>query len=339
MFTSVKLAFTCGVVTGVHESEDNSFTSRVLRGSVTGSLTDPDVPSVVESNNDLISRTNPTRIRVNLPVAVFELRELPRLIRSLGRGYFKAKKLAKRPSYQGAKEGAANINLTYQFGIAPLISDFFKLIDFAETVRRRTDELDRLHKKGGLKRRVALYSNTIVSDEHGPIVLNSFPSYLSISATYVESLSTERWGTIRWVPDGIPSYKTDVTGLQAQAALYALALQPSQIASNVWEALPWSWLIDYFVEIGNFLEVNGNDISLIQGNPCVMTTTKESRRYTVTSKPSWATISPQQPVAEDIVLDRFIGATNPSFAVMPYLNVRQLSILLSLSVAKNRFRK
>jgi len=282
--------------------------------------TDPlsiSLPSADVAN--ILARSNPNRPSVSLPVFVAELKDLPGMIRHAGRLVrTKARELL-------TPKGAAEANLAYQFGMAPLFGDISKMLDFTQVVQRKRDELERLHSKGGLKRRVRV-GEASVSWQGAEGLIEWDPE---IRGYYTKETTGTRWATVRWLPDYtlIPS----ASDLDREAWMLAFGLHLS--ISDLWELLPWSWLIDWFTNFGDILMSQRNHVPVFPSNLCVMTQTRTVTTCVATSGlPQGVTMSGTTK-RTFTTQERSVPAlvTYPS-ASLPFLGAGQLSILASLSV-------
>jgi len=150
-------------------------------------------------------------------------------------------------SYQKKTRWAEIVSSTYleyAFGLAPLIADSKKA---AEALARwHLDSDPDLPKR--LKKRVIGRAEEVASDSNTGNV-----SFSPIASEPGHTAQKRRVTTTR------VQY---VVGLQGEiTADYAsndrlldlLGFKPSNILPAVWEAVPWSWLIDYFTNVGNVL--------------------------------------------------------------------------------------
>lgn len=273
-----------------------------------------------------MARTNPARTNFQGPVSTWELRELGSVIKSVPR-------LLRAKGFSFIRLLASGY-LTYEFGWKPLASDFEKLINFHDSVSRRRQELDRLYDHpNGLKRRVQLryetYSNT--SSPWYPMTL-----LFTAQAIKHDLFRRRIWATIRWKPNvsSIPQTDSDRASM---ARKLAAGFHSSQTFSNIWEGLPWSWLIDWFSNFGDWISAINNSIAHVHGNVNIMVHTTNVRTEQIVSKPSWVTCDPSTPVMTYERKQRFVA---PAIAVpevsLPFLTNRQLSILGSLAILRKR---
>jgi len=198
----------------------------------------PGEKSSAEYATQLQARTNPSRPYVDIPVQLAEMAELPLLVKKAGDSVIK---------------NHASDFLWLQFGLAPLIRDVQKLVKFADAVHRRMDEINRLKGKTGLRRSIDLDSLTASTSNN--IVMNSFMIYVERMCETVGQRNIR--GHARWMPD------VDFSKI-TQREMVALAkrslLGVTWDFSTMWEACPWSWLIDWFSNVGDFLKASRNII-------------------------------------------------------------------------------
>lgn len=238
--------------------------------------------------------TNPSRNDIQLPVFLWELKDIPGMIRHAGRLLNRLKKTGQRASTDafqnwlnaGAPKGgsadkavkeAASAYLAYNFGWAPLVNDLKKMVLFSDSVEKRKNELDRLVSGTGLKRRVVLLRKAGTAKLTG----RSSQAYLPALTVSVEMQSSIlRWATMRWKPSrnplagSIPKTDQDVRNV-------ILGLNASSVAGHVWEALPWSWAVDYFYRVGDVINASNNAVGAELVSSCIMTT--NSRRCTTSA--------------------------------------------------------
>jgi hypothetical protein len=280
----------------------------------------PDRPSNSELATTLKMRTNPSRPVVSLPQFVAELKDLPGLLRGLGRDYFTK---------------AAKTNMNYQFGIAPLVGDLFKMTTLADHASKRSNELHRLFSQGGLRRKIPLYKETLTRD-WGTVTFHDWR--YGIPAHYRGVYTLEVSGWAKWLPDGStlpPTTEEEYLqlahnvcqGLNSRGDLFAL----TNLLPDLWELYPWSWLVDWFTNIGDFLSTMRNTV----GADCVDIQLMDTHVYRLTFKPDLSSYTHGNVRCDrgavDVVRKHRTRATPGLSAQLPFLSARQLSILGSLA--------
>lgn len=305
------------------------------------------VGSLGESLDSMWSRflanTNPSRPEFALPTFIAEMKDLPGMLHQTGKF---AKRLAKsgalrldkksmishlldtvEPTPYGAlsaakRAGAAN--LAVQFGWAPLLSDIIKATQFMESLDRRSQELERLYSGRGLKRRMVLASgnSTHTATEY---VCNK--PVMSASFTHMREIQV--WAVCRWrltarsppIPRG-DDLRRRLLGIDSGA-----------IAETLWELLPWSWLADYFSNVGDLVKLTNNHLAAIASGT-IMT-----KRSTISSHPGGGGgyVKVSGGIRTSIDQQRLLknGLVKPQFGI-PILGAKQSSILGSIAVLRIR---
>lgn len=302
----------------------------------------------LESETDSYLRayniSNPGRPEVLLPVFLAELRDVPKMVRQFGDTLRYIRNGTKRPlntisgSLSYAKKVAAD-NLAYQFGWEALFSDLKKMVLFTDAIKKRSKELDRLHSGRGLKRRITLDDRSETTRGTGATFLgNSTQSFAYQLKEVVTTSSVRRWGTMRYKPNSNSPLPKDDDRIRQMLT----GITPSALASNVWEGIPWSWLADYFTNLGDIVDSTNNsaDVSLVSA--CIMSYT---RQHTFAGGEIFPFNIGGQ-IVGDVVFSPYTRLSEtkvrrvdfPSFPTpsigLPLLGGRQLSILGSLAVMR-----
>jgi hypothetical protein len=252
------------------------------------------------------ARTNPSSPYVDIPVNILELGDVARLLSEVS---------------SNLKRIAAT-NIKYQFGIMPIAGDLAKLVNFAEQVDRRVKQIQKLRTKG-LRRTITLAS--LSKSELQNRVLNSEDAYwtadLEVQTTCVVK------GHCRWVPTMDISHlsQPEMTAL-AKKAVLGLTVD----FSTLWEAMPWSWLIDWGTSMGDFLKAQRNII------PAQLETVTISRALETTY--TWPGADWGYGRITPINIRRWGGYRKPLVvaptAHLPFLSGEQVGILASLAIMR-----
>nr|UJQ85131.1 MAG: hypothetical protein 1 [Leviviridae sp.] len=182
---------------------------------------------------------NPYRPQVDLPLFLFEFREFPRLLRGLGlvlSGRYKA-------------SDVAGGYLAYNFGWKPLISDLAALIDLGGSIAKARRDLQNAAQGGRVSRSLGSMSS------HS--LLSPYQYALGTAGTYtlsrIQNTTVKGWCTARvHLTEPLPTAGDELQELFKRTA-FGLNLRPAML----WDAIPWSWLIDYFTNIGDLMEARG----------------------------------------------------------------------------------
>jgi hypothetical protein len=225
-------------------------------------------PIQVISNGDAALRTkaltNPTRAIVNYPVALFELKDLPHMIHQAG-AILSAGRIGDKQGqfwkHLSPTQRAASAYVGTQFGWAPLVQDLKNLFTATQLVEKRKKEWNNLFKGNGLRMRRKLTTDTLAGS-YDSTVSGFHPTQTSWTAT------TEVWGTIRWTPTA--AYPFNGPPPDDKIRNQILGLSTANVLDNVWQALPWSWLADYFFSLGDSLRAHAGGLELASSVPCIM---------------------------------------------------------------------
>lgn len=296
----------------------------------------PNYPALGDENTfatAAAAKTNPGKPTVQLPVFIFELREIPRLIRDTGRT------LLGKPPGKGIAGKAGSAYLGWQFGWKPLIKDLTDLVTFASAVEKRKQKLRDLVTKGGYRGKYSLNGGHGATGENSYDIVWSMYPWCKLRIT--STTTVKRWAVVHWEPNLPPGILSDDAALTNYARKSVLALHRQQILSNIWEALPWSWLIDYFTNIGNMLEATDNSVAVLSSDTiCVMTHRKTIGTPTILEYDNF-------PGVFDYTLkfslgatgiretkERYLASLSPFRSSIPILTDGQLGILSALGAQR-----
>jgi hypothetical protein len=264
------------------------------------------------------ARSNPSRPYVDIPVNILELRDVVSLIRHRGRGILVGSEdQGLRRRFRHSRN-VGNTNLFYQFGIAPLVGDLVKLRNFHDQVQQRINQMERLASSNGLRRTMnigaweahASYSRVMQSNQH-------------FWTDTVEQVTRQTIRAhCRWLPEG--SFAGLTLADRQRLAMNAV-LGLTIDSSTLWEALPWSWLIDWASNIGQFMTATRNIIPATLSGVHIMRETRSTFRT-------------NGGINSPIRVDLHTKTRNPSWiapvAHFPFLSAGQMGILASLAVTR-----
>jgi hypothetical protein len=136
------------------------------------------------------------------------------------------------------------------------------------------------------------------------------------------------WASVRW------TYKTGAlprsdSELITKARLLAYGLDSSQVTQNVWQAIPWTWLINWFTGFGDFLAASNNSVAIVNQNlGCVMTHTVGAADIKRNSTTGNVTVTQQGGNVD--WKQRGVASISVFNASVPFLSEGQLGILGAL---------
>lgn len=278
------------------------------------------------------ARQNINRPITDLPVFIKELSDIPMMIKSAGETAFFLYKQLYRKKWDDIYEipfQVSNAFLNYQFGIRPIVKDLWNMIDFQTTVSKKLKQLDRLYRGSG----EAVGFNTTVWNDVAYTQDIAYPTGVyqeSFRWQFERYTQRRRWVCLKWQPLNEPPQTDD----QKLALAVRLAYGQDVSFATVWGAMPWSWMVDWFTNVGNYLESTRNTVPVRATNSCIMQSTVTRRRsigaYMV-SNPPGKVVVPR--LCDNVELKRELiapGIGNGLLRDLPFLNGSQLSILGAL---------
>jgi hypothetical protein len=194
---------------------------------------------------------------VDVPLILWELQEFPQLLRHMGD--LLSQKLI---------GNAGDAWLAYSFGWKPLFNDLATLLDFAEESHKEVKKA--LNAKRQNRIRQVLKNHT-----DSTVVAASLDIGGSLKVRIDDKITTKIWATGHWVlddPNKIGLLQQFVSNdPTANIARTRRLLGLSRISkSTVWNAIPWSWLLDYFVNMNSFLLATDNTFQVKLKNVSLM---------------------------------------------------------------------
>lgn len=266
-----------------------------------------ELPSELVSATQAAGDTNPGRPTVSVPVLIGELWKLPETLMQMGR--------------QRGPQRPRNSSATGNFGWIPFFTDFFNLLRFTEHVEKRRKTLDKLYSKGG----VSSKGRTWASQGHAiweDYPLHTLEAY--ITGTVQVTTSVSRWAVCKWIPARPNIFSAEDLTQHARQVVHGWRLSPA----DVWELIPWSWFIDYFGNIGDFLQASDNSVAISAGPVCVMTHYRTTMSISVSSGTGGFSVEPGHATLDDKF--RALSVTGLS-ATAPFLSARQLTNLVGIA--------
>lgn len=286
-------------------------------------------PNDITLSNEGAARTNPSRPYVDVPANVLDIGTAPTTlannIRDLRRRGV-PRRAPPRPSKRELLRGGGEAWLTYQFMIRPIVGDIVKLMSASQQVHNRVQEINRLFHGTGLRRTVSIYSGSTAQKSN--ITVQSVGTL--ISRTFDIVTTVDSWVHCRWKPETECGLRPPPRQIQAWAgrSVYGITID----LSTLWELTPWSWLADWFGDVGTYLKASRNIVPARLTDVACMT-----HRRTLYSCDSFAssdtTMSSIRKIREQ--KSRRIGFLSPLNAHFNFLNGSQMGILAAVGATRS----
>lgn len=273
-----------------------------------------------------MARSNPGKPNLSLPVAIAELRDLPKTYRSIA-GYLR------NPKSITNSHGFGGSYITWNFGIAPMIGDIQKLIDFAGNVERTRKRLQDLYDGDGMQRSGSL--------DQGSRMTTTFGTLFQTDVGYtqgniVKFTEKKMWYSARWKPTTRPPDGGN-EGMLKLARKVAFGVNGPPSLEDIWNLLPWSWLMDYFINLGDVLGAGRNSVPATCVSCCVMTQTETSEKYIPTVGQTYGASLTKYASSKYRTV---MGGTTPNnVGHIQTLDAYQLSILGALALTRGKSRR
>jgi hypothetical protein len=269
-----------------------------------------------------MANMNPNKPDIDFPVSILELRELPQLLKD-------ALYIRRFPARAGKK--SAKANLMAQFGVLPIARDLLTLFNFAQAVDNREKYLRSLSAgKKRIKRKLTAESwDRYVYDlvPWHPLADNQ----TSTNKFHIHGhMNRDYWFTARAQLLDPPSER------ELRSVSERIASGTDTItATQIWNLIPWTWLIDWFFDTGTLLQAYRGGLKWQYEGLNVMYKTTYDMTGTFPNVRTGFMVSWQKPCARAWTLERIqpVVSIYPTFRI-PYLTGRQWSILLSLACIK-----
>jgi hypothetical protein len=222
--------------------------------------------------------------------------------------------------------------LGFEFGWKPLYNDLKDILSFQQQVDKRIVELNRLYSEKGLKRRLDLFNETVATSSSKTIETGGGRtlSVIEYRLTRVQS-----WGTIRWRPTKVPvDLRRQDLGRIARKLVFGIQHKGVD-GLQAWNALPFSWLADWFSNYGEWLAANRNVIPAAPTGPSNIMTLSETYYSWVRTDGYRFQIKggDGQRVLRTKARAQSSGTLS---ATLPLATARQLGILAALNLQRKR---
>lgn len=289
----------------------------------------------VRPTSSAIADSHPGEPAVAIPVFLFELKDVPEMLKhAMGR----ARSLANAArgqthhdivKYLGNPKDPAKDWLNYNFGWRPFFSDIAKIGKVAAWMKNRAGVMKKLHRSNFISRRGKLGSRSAIS------VNNQVTYDSSMSSWYgseIKSTKEDQWVVSHWKADPF-LFNASLSDDYQYLLRHALGIDFA--ASHLWDAMPWSWLVDWFAGAGSVVHALQNRMGIQFANASAMRHTV-TKVETIPRRHAYITHGPAMAVYET----KYRTPTSPS--ILPsginYFGSGQLTTLASLAVTRGYLR-
>jgi hypothetical protein len=292
-----------------------------------------------------LAKSNPSAPTVSVPTFLAELKDIPGLLKDLKgipndlRRLWKAFALvpaAIRNWGDDLLRQVARGHITWRWAIRPMLSDLNKMLDFCASVDKTLRKLDQLAKTGSLRTRVNLGHESISEPPATAFLQTNLDTW---KANRTTKTTRDTWFCCRWTTTGFTRIPTNYQERIALARRLTYGITSYEALATLWEILPWSWFVDWFVGVGTVIQACNNTLSLSPIGSCIMSLTQSVTSWNITQRGSWSIIS-GVPLATWTIKERW--SSSPSLPLAPTLapvvDASKWSILASLYVL-NRGRR
>jgi len=190
---------------------------------------------------------------IEIPNFIYELKDVPSMLKKHAEVAIELEELAHKHGARSIGEYMANPKnpskdwLAFNFSWKPLVADLEALGSINEYARRRNRQLSADF--GVTNTRAELGENKSHGSDSGYYIHSStFPS------RRVSEHTTRKWCVYNWICNYAPIVALESRGL----ATLANALGVDLNMKHAWNALPWSWLVDWFIGVDEIIGAHSN---------------------------------------------------------------------------------
>lgn len=260
-------------------------------GNYISHLSVPGNPDDVLSATKVAADTNPSEPIVAFGTSLAELREIPNLLRKRGVDLYNSFNYRNRSGRRAvllATGAIADLNLRFQFGMKPILGDIDALLFIRKSLNNKIRDVLKVERKGGLIRKRIVFDLEAVETDYGPEVLlfSAWGTANYMKARFKRRTRVTKWVVCRWVPDGtrkLPAHKDK--RFQRGFTSKVLGLEIFNF-NSIWQALPWSWLVDWVFNVGDYVAATNNTMNIKLASVVVCTTSVTVQEVIFTQLPS-----------------------------------------------------
>lgn len=279
----------------------------------------------LKSASRQMANTHPGEPAVSLPNFLFELKDFAPLFKKVAIKLNNEIKAV--PLKPASGKQASDAYLQYTFGWAPFVNDLLELFKVSEWTARRARQIRNIRERGFLTRRSSRGSDGTTYSG-----FTTFESLAGINANYTNVTNVKSWVTTRW---GLTNHLPLISSLSDERnRLLVAALGLDVSFETFWNAMPWTWLVDYFTDLSSIISVHDNSQGFQFLGGCIM----ENWESTRTLYPVGSGVQQYGPVSPVVKKRSLKKRTpfSPSLADLGFnfLSDRQILTLGALTVSR-----
>lgn len=233
--------------------------------------------------------------------------------------------------------------VSYRFAVKPFLNDLDTVAELQKAFLRKLKQLTALRDNKELRRNM-----TLASDEQSslsdPFSVES--GQLFSQAVKLRNASMKTWGSVAWKVD--PAFvfpdqtERDILGLTAMDRLaidLTTGMNGYEAIKTVWNLCPWSWLVDWFADVGGLIDACNNRVPVKPTRICIMRKLSLKDTYTVVQTQPWITWNGDY-WARVVIKERYLAANPiiPLNVALPIFDGSKWSILGALFGSKRKHR-
>lgn len=220
----------------------------------------------------LLAATNPFRSEFSIPVALKELVDVSTMFKLAASSF---------ASYVGASY------LNYKFGWTSFVRDVQTLHAITKTIESRIKEYKSLNEHGGVRRKIKLGRKRVNYSESNRLINSTYSTTVRADVTGYWQCQVS--GTVRW--RWKPGFDVALDKLEAFNLAVAKVFDLGELDSQtMWNLIPFSWLVDYFVDVNSYFASHLGDGIIEPYDICIVRESLSEFQFKVVSKPSSVTI-------------------------------------------------
>lgn len=317
-------------------------------GSLLDTVNNPSFPSMIGLGDKAYSATKPKIEQASAFVFLAEARDVPRMLKHASQTFHETwKAMGGKPTpVSMAPKKLSGDFLAYQFGWKPFVKDLIKFNDVVQNYHPMISKIASRNDRW-VRRRVTLGSETQAKILFDGVGNKCFPTaidqrYVSglpnYSLTQTKTTETTGVGKFRYYRPEFDLGKADYMSTWNHAARVATTFGFRMNPSNIYKAIPWTWLIDWFSNVGDHID-HLNDVavdSVVCKYAFVMT--HQTTRRVLTQHIPWTS------GVDTLTFTRILESKQRQQASSPYgfslswdsLTPRQLAILAALGIGRSK---